>query len=111
MGHQAARLWRQSHDQSSRRNVVSVTSINLRLRPLVSFGEKYNDFTEFGLPVDNQDFIILGAVGRCMSACCRFARNLFVCSLAFPSIGPPGRPIRYDPESDQMGRGTLVSGD
>ena len=72
--------------------------------------EKDNDFTEFGLPVQIRYLLYYGTVGNRMSACGRF-RSVSVRSLAFPPIGPPGRLIRYDPESDQMGRGTLVSGD
>src|ERR1700723_1963149 len=36
-----------------------------------------------------------------MSACSRFP--VFARSLAFPPIGPPGRLVRNDPESDQNG--------
>ena len=62
-------------------------------------------------PSDIGCFIILRTVGNRMSACRGFARNLIAAALAFPSTGPPGRPFGYDPESDQMGRDTLVSGD
>ena len=70
---------------------------------------KENDFIEFGLPVQILNLLYYRTVGNRMSACGRF--DGIDRSLAFPPIGPPGRLIRYDPESDQMGRGTQVSGD
>ncbi len=42
-------------------------------------------------------FIILKTVGNRKSACRGSLRNLIAAALAFPSKGPPGRPLRIRP--------------